>query len=259
MNTATSPKLCFVIGAIGSKDSAERVRADWLKHNIIGPVLENPPFSYLVKRADDFTDPGLITDQVIVSALDASLVVADLTGFNPNAFYELGIRHMVEKPVIHMIEEGTVLPFDVKDYRAIFYKLTTYKDHQAARDELTKQVTAVEAEGHKVHNPVTRARGSQQLSESSDPKDKMLADLVRSVGGLDAQVRGLSQDVSRLKMITLALTGGHYTTGGIAELLGASAGYTFPGVGPDRSARVDNPLARAVSDIVLRDYNPPKG
>ena len=46
-------------------------------------------------------------------------MIADLSGYNPNAFYELAIRHMEEKPVIHMIQEGQAPPFDVKDYRAV--------------------------------------------------------------------------------------------------------------------------------------------
>ena len=63
----------------------------------------------------------MIDSQVINNTLDCNLVIADLTGQNPNAFYELGIRHMSEKPIIHMAEEGENLPFDMKPFRTIIY------------------------------------------------------------------------------------------------------------------------------------------
>ena len=127
MTSAATPKACFVIGAIGAADSDARVHADWLLDHVIKPVLENDPFKYVVTRADQVSEPGMISGQVIMAAINSDLVIADLTGFNPNAFYELGIRHMMGKPVIHMMEDDgiTRIPFDVSDYRAIMFKTRT--------------------------------------------------------------------------------------------------------------------------------------
>lgn len=44
----------------------------------------------------------MISDPTISDILNAKLVVAGLTGLNPNVFYELGIRHSSMKPVIHI-------------------------------------------------------------------------------------------------------------------------------------------------------------
>ena len=54
--------------------------------------------------------------------LNADLVVADFTDLNPNALYELGIRHSTLKPVIHIAKAGTALPFDterVNDFETV--------------------------------------------------------------------------------------------------------------------------------------------
>src|SRR5262245_28281138 len=104
------PNQCFVIGPIGADGSPERAKADWLLIEVIKRALEGEPFHYEVKRGDEFPDPGNITDQAITATLDADLVVADLTGHNANAFYELAIRHMAEKPVIHLAEFGVAVP-----------------------------------------------------------------------------------------------------------------------------------------------------
>ena len=96
MSTKDEKKLkrCFVIGPIGDEGLEVRNKADWLLLEIIKPVLEADTFGYVVKRSDEISEPGMITDQVISSVLDDDLVIADLTGHNPNAFYELAIRHM---------------------------------------------------------------------------------------------------------------------------------------------------------------------
>src|SRR6516165_1133731 len=101
--------LCFVIGPIGADGSPERKHADLLLHAVIKHVLEADEFGYRVKRADEDADPGMIGDRMISDILDAELVVADLTNLNPNAFYELGIRHSAE----HLRAQGrrSVSPF----------------------------------------------------------------------------------------------------------------------------------------------------
>jgi hypothetical protein len=70
-----------------------------LLKGIIQPVLARYP-EFQVKRADQDARPGLIDVHMINDILDAELVIADLSYLNPNTFYEIGIRHMTEKPII---------------------------------------------------------------------------------------------------------------------------------------------------------------
>ncbi len=87
-------KACFVIGPIGSPGSDVRRHADLLFNGVIKEVL-NEGSAYRVRRADEVAAPGMITDAVIQDLSRADLVIADLSFLNPNAFYELGIRHIV--------------------------------------------------------------------------------------------------------------------------------------------------------------------
>ena len=115
-------KLCFVIGPIGADRSETCKTTDFLLRGILKPALETNEFNYVVRRSDEDSDPGMIGDKVVTDIIHAELVVADLTNLNPNAFYELGIRHSTLKPTIHVAKSGTALPFDNISHRTIFFR-----------------------------------------------------------------------------------------------------------------------------------------
>lgn len=102
--TETAERLAFVICPIGEPDSDSRRRADQILKHVIEPaVLE---CGYKALRADKISEPGIITSQIITHILNDALIVADLTGHNPNVFYELAVRHAIKKPVVQIIQRG---------------------------------------------------------------------------------------------------------------------------------------------------------
>src|SRR5205809_903990 len=135
--------LCFVIGPIGHRGTPERKHSDLLLYSVIKPVLQATEFGYAVKRADEDSDPGMIGDRMVNDLLKADLVVADLTGLNANAFYELGIRHSAQKPTIHIAKDDTKLPFDNVSHRTIFVDLTDFHSSEQARSALAEAARAI--------------------------------------------------------------------------------------------------------------------
>ena len=197
-------KTCFVIGPIGEEGSETRIQADYLLAYIIRPVLEDEEFGYIVQRADEIASPGLITDQIIGSIIDSDLVIADLAGHNPNVFYELAIRHMLERPVVHMYLVGEKLPFDVSDFRSVPYRLKTVQDHDAAMEELADKVEAVHQaldKREQFSNPITRARGHQKLKLSSDTGDKLLAELMTRLQKIETSLQNERSNRSQLRRL----------------------------------------------------------
>jgi hypothetical protein len=138
----------------------------------------------------------MIDAQVINSLLTADLVIADLSTQNPNAFYEIGIRHMAQKPIIHMQLADETIPFDVSLYRAIKYSRARPRDLRSARDQLKAQVEAVTHANYQVENPVTRTRGAIQLVQHATPAQDVILEQMR---GLQAQINDLraSAEISR--------------------------------------------------------------
>ena len=74
-------------------------------------------------RADERVGSALIHIDMFRDLRDRSVVLADLSLDNPNVFYELGIRHvMSSNGTVLICRSGSVLPFDVKLSRVIFYE-----------------------------------------------------------------------------------------------------------------------------------------
>lgn len=87
-------KICFVIMGFGKKsdpDLGKTYDLDKTYKNIIRPAVTAS--GYECVRADEVIDSGLIDKSMYALLMQADLVVADITTFNPNAIYELGIRH----------------------------------------------------------------------------------------------------------------------------------------------------------------------
>ncbi|WP_306224942.1 hypothetical protein [Bosea beijingensis] len=75
----------------------------------------------LTRRADEIWEaPGIVQD--VVSLIDRGrIVVCDLTGRNPNVFYEAGIAHTLGREVIIITQNDHDVPFDLRHLRYIRY------------------------------------------------------------------------------------------------------------------------------------------
>jgi hypothetical protein len=89
-------KECFFIAPIGKEGSPERNRSDGVLDFIVARAAQELELTAV--RADQMGEPGQITLQVINHILGARAAVADLTGLNPNVFYELAVRHTARLP-----------------------------------------------------------------------------------------------------------------------------------------------------------------
>ena len=78
-----------------------------------------------------FRAPGLMTaaaghimEDVLRGIITSEYIVADLTGKNPNVFYELGIAHSSKAPskVILIAQDPDDIPFDLRQMRSIRYE-----------------------------------------------------------------------------------------------------------------------------------------
>jgi hypothetical protein len=93
-------------------------------------------------RADEDIHGGVVMTDVLRGLAEAELVIAELTGNNPNVLYELGIAHAVrcETSVLLITQDIEKVPFDLKHYRLLSYELGA-PGFSELRKRLTEMVT----------------------------------------------------------------------------------------------------------------------
>lgn len=81
-----------------------------------------------VYRADEIEHSGRITEQIIDAIRTADVVVADVTGLNPNVMWELGYAFALDKEIIITIQEIDESPFDLREWRQVTYSTDFTRD-----------------------------------------------------------------------------------------------------------------------------------
>lgn len=104
------------------------------------------------ERVDEQIFEERILDRIYNQISKADLVVADMTGRNPNVFYEVGYAHALGKSVILLTSQADDIPFDLKHFSHIVYKQSI----SGLKKELRKKVKWF------VDNPVTNKRSVSQ-------------------------------------------------------------------------------------------------
>jgi hypothetical protein len=149
--------LCFVMMPIGKQNTKEYQLYKNIYERMIKPAVEldeqGKPTGLICKRADEENRTGSILKQIIESIVSAEIVIADLTSLNPNVFYELGVRHSLKRKTILIAREGTELPFDIANYRTIFYD-PTIGFIESAIANIRLRVKAYQADNNVKDSPV---------------------------------------------------------------------------------------------------------
>ena len=143
--------LCFVLMPFGRKmDAGGRMtNFDSIYQMIIAPAVQQAGLEPV--RADEEKIGGTIHKPMFERLMLCHYAVADITGANPNVFYELGIRHALRpRSTVILFREGTVIPFDIALVRGISYKT----DGSGEPLEAENAISAIAGQLHSArHNP----------------------------------------------------------------------------------------------------------
>lgn len=81
-------------------------------------------FDLEIRRSDEIFSTNPVYDDIIKEINEATIIIVDISGKNPNVFYELGIAHTIKPKytiiITHDEYKGT--PFDVAHFRIFKYE-----------------------------------------------------------------------------------------------------------------------------------------
>jgi hypothetical protein len=106
-------------------------------------------------RVDADLSEKNILRQVVSGIYEADLVIANITGANPNVFYELGISHTLPYPnrTIVIAKEGTTIPFDIHSYKVVVYNESS-KGLKVLKEQLKARISRLVSGSGDSSNPV---------------------------------------------------------------------------------------------------------
>ncbi len=190
-NDKAEDDTCFVIMPFGGWK-------DKYYQGIFRPAIENAGLE--PRRADDLYRPGSIMNHIWAYTQEAKVILADLTGKNPNVFYELGLAHAIAKPVILVSESVEDIPFDLRDLRVIGYDKDDPNWGSLLRERITESIKETLEAPKRFVLPTFLKVDETARSEKVSPYEKELLELRQAIKVLfrrfDTAVRPLAERVA---------------------------------------------------------------
>src|SRR5262245_62126323 len=144
--------LCFVLMLFGRKTDPTGRTTDFDAGagETIAPAVRTAGLDPI--RADEEKFGGTIHRPMFERLMLCDYAVADITGANPNVYYELGIRHaMRPRSTVILFAEGTTLPFDIALLRGIPYRTAEHGaplDPKSCSANVARQLAASRQHPH---------------------------------------------------------------------------------------------------------------
>lgn len=188
-------KTCFVIMPFGGSSLELKRKFDGVYKGIIVPAIQDAGYEAI--REDISATPGSIPKSIVKKLAEADMVIADLTGMNPNVFYELGIRHVLSKcGTVLIINKGETIPFDNASHRVI-----QYTNELADLDDIHKQIVSaivnresnIENSDNIVHDTFPQIPVDVISALVHDPQNGKIQELQRDISKLTQENKQLKE------------------------------------------------------------------
>lgn len=141
------------------------------------------------KRADDLYRPSTIINDIWAYTQSAKMILADLTGKNPNVFYELGLAHALAKPAILITESINDVPFDLRSLRVLVYDKNQPDWGAVLQKNITNSIKEiVDSPLESVLPTFLSVKASAKPKEVS-AKDKMILEMKKDIDLLRMELR----------------------------------------------------------------------
>lgn len=187
---AKTKDTCFVLMPFGG----------WLDdyyEAIYKPAIENAGLE--PHRADDLFRPSTIVNDIWSYTKRAKVLLADLSGKNPNVFYELGLAHALAKPAILVAESMDEIPFDLRALRIIVYDKNSPDWGRVLREKIENSIKEVQKSPVEAVLPAFLDVKGESAKPTVSQQEKDLIEIKQELDLLRREIR--SQEVVDSRVI----------------------------------------------------------
>jgi tetratricopeptide (TPR) repeat protein len=178
-------QVCFVIMPFGTKKVGDKdVDFDFIFKHVFEPAVNATPLgeaggpSLVAKRTDQDFFAGDISQEMFEYLEYSRFALADISGLNPNVFYELGVRHRAHDAGTAVFRQvGLPIPFDINTIKAFDYEYQPVENAAKSRELITRVLTD-SLQYNRLDSPVQRALLAQR-ARAATQAGSSLDDLLR--------------------------------------------------------------------------------
>jgi hypothetical protein len=220
---------CFVIMPFGNRliDPQQKRQLDLLYEGLIKPAVESvripgrPDERIACHRGDKEPRPGEIIAHIIENLVQADIAIADLSGRNPNVFYELGVRHAVNDNTVLIAQSEEDVPFDLRGQRLIIYQCD-FEGGVRLRNALVEAIEDILGSPQKIDNPIRRYlydREKEKIeTRGTPPGYDVVKDLLAEIATLRREVKEQLAEVRDIMHAVTAVPQAEVIEEGAVEL-----------------------------------------
>lgn len=171
--------ICFVIMPFGG----------WFNDyysTIYCPAIKNANLN--PHRADDLYRPSQIINDIWSYTQISKIILADLSGKNPNVFYELGLAHALAKPVILIAETIDDVPFDLRALRVLKYDKNKPRWGDILQEKITNAIKEVIRSPLEAVLPTFLSVDKESKQDLISKDDKLLLEMKRDIELLQNEI-----------------------------------------------------------------------
>jgi tetratricopeptide (TPR) repeat protein len=164
-------RMCFVIMPFGPKPVGPRqVNFDAIYDKVFAPAIEATPLPeggrLESRRADKDFFAGSISEEMFRYLEYSRFALADISGLNPNVFYELGARHRArESGTVIFRQLDAPIPFDINQIKAFPYEYEPEENVLKSRELITRVLTE-SLQQNRLDSPVQQVLRTQQAEQA---------------------------------------------------------------------------------------------
>lgn len=136
-------RICVYLSQRDQGNSPAGIAAEVVYETLIMPAMDRLP-DFAMNPRGYIHESQTLSDQLVKEMLEADLVIADLTELSPSGYYELGVRHAAQLPMVLIADTEHVLAINAPNFQLLRYPFSISPSTAGDTDTVDRLVAAIE-------------------------------------------------------------------------------------------------------------------